>query len=234
MSIKERLKIGSTVYFEFKGQIKKGIIIKKNPKRAEIQTNETSYLVPYLFLSLNEKGMREFEFFHFKKSYIKREAHLYELIDELKLEYKDIFKIFDVHQKQLLDKIKVSWNKRITYSRGARYVPSENRIYVSISFKETPKFVVKYILYRELLHIKYRNHLSFFRMYERQYKNYKEAKVFEKKLFKEIKYYGMSKINQLASYKKQAVRPTFKKLIKRKDLTTREKIRLMDKYFSKI
>jgi len=71
-------------------------------------------------------------------------------------------------------------------------------------------------------------------MYERQYKKYKGAKVFEKKLFKEIKYYGMSRINQLPSYEKQAIRPTYKKIIKRTDLTTREKIRLLDKYFSKI
>lgn len=87
----------------------------------------------------------------------------------------------------------LKWSKNITYTKFGEYNPIKNQITLSktLSHKNIPQFVTEYVLYHEMLHIKYpmkvsenglKIHHKEFQMMEKQFENYEMAEKYLKHL----------------------------------------------------
>ena len=196
---KENLNLGDTVFFPHKGGSIEAKVIKKNQKTATVSVNKSSYRVPYLLLF--KDGSLNLPIPPFEKSNINKDEDLFSLLTELKREY-EIFQTFDSEQKRFLDSVKVKWNPKITYRVGGNYFKHNrtgglrNEILISSSFKNAPKFLVKYIIYHELLHIKFKNHSEEFRRQEQKFENYEKAKELFERILLEIRINGTKRLQE--------------------------------------
>lgn len=92
-----------------------------------------------------------------------------------------------------LVKPRLTWSQINTYRKFGHYEPAKNRVVMSLTLDDAriPEFVIEFVLYHELLH-KYHGatwvngrrmvHTPSFRRDEQQFKLYKEASVWLKKL----------------------------------------------------
>lgn len=111
--------------------------------------------------------------------------------------YFDLEQIFDkVNEKYLSNQIpkpSLRWSNRRAYRIFGRYDRSKNEIVVSrlLDDKKTPFYVVEYIMYHEMLHIKYgfsfkkgrrRIHTTSFKNEEEKFPYYKESIIHLKKI----------------------------------------------------
>ena len=187
---KENLKVGDTVFFPHKGESIEALVIKKNQKTATVKVDKSSYRVPYLLLF--KDGRLNLPILPFERSNLNKDEDLFSLLAEVKSEY-EIFQRFDSEQKKLLDSVKVKWNPKITYRVGGNYFKHNrtgglrNEILISSSFKNAPKYLIKYILYHELLHIRFKHHSEEFRKQERKFQNYEKAKELFERILLEIR-----------------------------------------------
>ena len=195
---RDNLLVGSEVYFHFNGTLNKAIVLKKNPKTALIQVNKKKYRVSYSILFKDNEINTPFPYFGLT-SYETNED-LYLLVKELKKEYSYIFDTFTDQQKFLLSAVKVKWNARITFQVGGKYFKSNrkgetrNEILISSSFKRTPKFLIKFLLYHEILHIKYLNHSREYRDYEKKFIDYNLAQDLFRKILLEVRLFGKDRL----------------------------------------
>ncbi len=177
---KNELTIGESVYFPIRGKGVKGNIVRKNKRTVTVldTTNSRVYRVPYSLL------FKDITFslipLTFENSEILTEGELNDLADELKREYRHVFRTFNSEQTKLLESVKIKWSKRPTYRRGGYYLKSskgqlKNEISISSTFKNTPKEVIKLVLFHELLHIKHFNHSKEFRSLEKSFTNFEEV-----------------------------------------------------------
>ena len=96
----------------------------------------------------------------------------------------------------------MKWNTKITYRVGGNYFKHNrtgglrNEILISSSFKNAPKFLVKYIIYHELLHIKFKNHSEEFRRQEQKFENYEKAKELFERILLEIRINGTKRLQE--------------------------------------
>lgn len=177
---KKDLNIGESVFFPIRRKKVKGNVVRKNKMTVTVinTTNSRVYRVPY---SLLFKDITFSRFpLRFENSVLLTEKELNNLADELKKEYRHIFDTFNSEQVKLLESAKIKWSKRTTYRRGGYYLKSKNghlknEITISSSFKNTPKEVVKLVLFHELLHIKYFNHSKDFRSLEQSFSNFNKV-----------------------------------------------------------
>ena len=196
---KENLKIGDSVFFPHNGKSMEAIVNKKNKKTATVRVNTTSYRVPYLLLF--EDRSLTLPIPPFKKSNINKDEDLVSLLTELKQEY-GVFHIFNQEEKILLDSVKVKWNPKVTYRVGGNYFKHKrsgelrNEILISSSFKNAPKYLIKYVLYHELLHIKYKNHSQEFRIEEQKFQNYEKARELFERILLEKRINGTDTLKQ--------------------------------------
>jgi hypothetical protein len=196
---KEDLNVGDTVFFPHKGGSIEAKVIKKNQKTATVKVDKFSYRVPYLLLF--KDGSLNLPIPPFEKSDINKDEDLFSLLTELKSEY-EIFQSFDIEQRKLLDSVKVKWNPKITYRVGGNYFKHKrtgglrNEILISRSFKNAPKYLIKYILYHELLHIKFKNHSEEFRKQEQKFENYEKAKELFEVILLEIRINGTKRLQE--------------------------------------
>ena len=187
---KENLKVGDTVFFPHKGESIEALVIKKNQKTATVKVDKSSYRVPYLLLF--KDGRLNLPILPFERSNLNKDEDLFSLLAEVKSEY-EIFQRFDSEQKKLLDSVKVKWNPKITYRVGGNYFKHNrtgglrNEILISSSFKNAPKYLIKYILYHELLHIRFKHHSEEFRKQEQKFQNYEKAKELFERILLEIR-----------------------------------------------
>ncbi len=177
---KNELTIGESVFFPIGGKGVKGNIVRKNKKTVTVldTTNSRVYRVPYSLLFKDITFSRRP--LTFENSEILTEEELSDLADELKKEYQHIFKTFNSEQTKLLESVKIKWSKRPTYRRGGYYLKSskgqlKNEISISSTFKNTPKEVIKLVLFHELLHIKHFNHSKEFRSLEKSFTNFEKV-----------------------------------------------------------
>ena len=177
---KNELTIGESVFFPIGGKGVKGNIVRKNKKTVTVldTTNSRVYRVPYSLLFKDITFSRSP--LTFENSEILTEEELSDLADELKKEYQHIFKTFNSEQTKLLESVKIKWSKRPTYRRGGYYLKSskgqlKNEISISSTFKNTPKEVIKLVLFHELLHIKHFNHSKEFRSLEKSFTNFEKV-----------------------------------------------------------
>lgn len=177
---KNELTIGESVFFPIGGKGVKGNIVRKNKRTVTVldTINSRVYRVPYslLFKDINFSRPP----LKFEKSVLLSEKELNDLTDELKKEYRHIFKTFNSEQTKLLDSVRIKWSKRPTYRRGGHYLKSvnsqlKNEVTISSTFKNTPKEVIKLVLFHELLHIKYFNHSNEFRSLEESFTNFEKV-----------------------------------------------------------
>lgn len=177
---KKDLTIGESVFFPIGGKWVKGNIVRKNKRTVTVldTTNSRVYRVPYsmLFKDINFSRRPLI----FENSVLLTEEELRDLADELKKEYRHVFKTFNSEQTKLLESVKIKWSKRPTYRRGGHYLKSsnghlKNEISISSTFKNTPKEVIKLVLFHELLHIKHFNHSKEFRSLEKSFTNFEEV-----------------------------------------------------------
>jgi hypothetical protein len=193
---KENLNIGDEVYFPHKSKPIKAVVMKKNQKTATVKVEKTIFRVPYLLLFEDES--LTLPVLSFKKTNIDSDLDLLILVEELKEEY-EIFKSFNSDQKRLLNSVKIKWNSKITFRVGGNYYKSgktgalRNEILISRSFQNTPKYLIKFVLYHELLHIKYRNHSRDFRIQEQKFKDYEKAKELFEGILLEIRINGIKR-----------------------------------------
>lgn len=87
-------------------------------------------------------------------------------------------------EKKKLYEVQIQWGTRTTYRNCGWYNELKNLIQISASFKNTPIYVIKSIIWHELLHIHFNHetgeiHGSNFRYFERLYPHYTEAKKFK-------------------------------------------------------
>ena len=196
---KENLNVGDTVFFPYKGGSIEAKVIKKNQKTATVIVDKSSYRVPYLLLF--KDGSLNLPIPPFEKSNINKDEDLFLILTELKSEY-EIFQTFDSEQKRFLDSVKVKWNPKITYRVGGNYFKHKrtgelrNEILISSSFKNAPKYLVKYIIYHELLHIKFKNHSEEFRKQEQKFENYEKAKELFEGILLEIRINGTKRLQE--------------------------------------
>jgi len=177
---KNELTIGESVYFPIRGKGVKGNIVRKNKRTVTVldTTNSRVYRVPYslLFKDINFSRPP----LKFENAVLLSERELSDLADELKKEYRHVFKTFNSEQTKLLDSVKIKWGKRPTYRRGGHYLKSvngqlKNEVTISSTFKNTPKEVIKLLLFHELLHIKHFNHSKEFRSLEESFTNFEKV-----------------------------------------------------------
>ena len=194
---KENLEIGDIVFFPHKGESVEAKVIKKNQKTATVKVDKSTYRVPYLLLF--KDGSLNLPIPPFERSNINGDEDLLALLKELKKEY-EFFQSFDIEQGKLLDSVKVKWNPKVTYRVGGNYFKHErtgglrNEILISSSFKNAPKYLIKYILYHELLHIKFKNHSEEFRMQEQKFDSYEKAKELFERILLEIRINGIKRL----------------------------------------
>jgi len=195
---RNNLKVGDVVFFHWNGQLSEAIVLKKNPKTAFIQVNKKRYKVSYSIL-FNDNEINT-PFPSFERSSHDSDEELYFLITELKREYSNLYDTFSTEQKSLLDTVRVKWNSRVTYQLGGKYFrinrnrEVRNEILISSSFKNTPKFLIKYLLYHEILHIKYSNHSKEFRFYEQKFTEYDVAQDLFRKILLEVRLFGKDRL----------------------------------------
>ena len=177
---KNDLTIGESVFFPIGRKRAKGKVIRKNKRTVTVidTTNSRLYRVPYslLFIDINFSRLPLI----FENSVLLTERELNNLADELKKEYRYIFDTYNYEQAKLLETAKIKWSKRTTYRKGGYYLKNQNsqlknEITISSSFKNTPKEVIKLILFHELLHIKYFNHSKEFRALEQSFSNFDQV-----------------------------------------------------------
>jgi predicted metal-dependent hydrolase len=193
---KKDLIIGESVFFPLGRKRIKGNIVRKNKRTVTVidATNSRVYRVPYsmLFKDIIFSRLP----YMFENSVILKEKELNNLVDEIKKEYRLIFNTFNSEQKKLLESVKIKWSKRITYRKGGHYLKSKNgqlinEITISSSFKNSPKEVVKLVLFHELLHIKYFNHSKDFRSLEERFSNFEEVNKIMGKILVEYRIKSM-------------------------------------------
>jgi len=177
---KNELTIGESVFFPIGGKGVKGNIVRKNKRTVTVldTTNSRVYRVPYSMLFKDITFSRPPLIF--ENSVLLSEEELSDLADELKKEYRHVFKTFNSEQTKLLESVKIKWSKRPTYRKGGYYLKSvngqlKNEISISSTFKNTPKEVIKLVLFHELLHIKHFNHSKEFRSLEKSFTNFEEV-----------------------------------------------------------
>ena len=196
---KENLKIGDSVFFPHNGKSIEATVSKKNKKTATVRVNTASYRVPYLLL-FGDRNLT-LPIPPFKKSNINKDEDLVGLLTELKQEY-EVFHHFSTEEKILLDSVKVKWNPKVTYRVGGNYFKNKrtgairNEILISSSFKDAPKYLIKYVLYHELLHIKYKNHAPEFRTEEKKFKDYEKARELFERILLEVRINGTDKLKK--------------------------------------
>jgi hypothetical protein len=194
---KEILEVGDNVFFPHRGESLEAKVVKKNQKTATVKVDKSVYRVPYLLLFKDESLNLPIP--PFERSNINRDEDLLLLLTEVKKEY-EIFQSFDIEQKRLLDSVKVKWNAKVTYRVGGNYFKHKrtgglrNEILISSSFKNAPKYLIKYILYHELLHIKFKNHSEEFRKQEQKFENYEKAKELFERILLEIRINGTKRL----------------------------------------
>jgi hypothetical protein len=96
------------------------------------------------------------------------------------------------HEVSLNSEIFVTWGKRTTYRRFGLWHSQSRVIEISKTLDSplVPEFVVNFILYHELLHVKRgvkkgkRHHDAQFRILEKKYPQYKEANEFLRNIHK--------------------------------------------------
>lgn len=189
---KNDLIIGENVFFPI-GRIRvKGNIVRKNKRTVTVidTTNSRVYRVPYslLFKDITFSRLPHI----FENSVLLTEKELSNIADELKKEYRHIFNTFNSEQNKLLESVKIKWSRRTTYRRGGYYLKSKNgqvtnEITISRSFKNSPKEVVKLVLFHELLHIRYFNHSKDFRSLEESFSNFDEINEIMEKILVEYR-----------------------------------------------
>lgn len=177
---KKDLTIGESVFFPIGGKGVKGNIVRKNKKTVTVigTTNSRVFRVPYSLLFKDITFSRRPLIFD--NSVLLTEEELRDLADDLKKEYRHVFKTFNSEQTKLLESVKIKWSKRPTYRRGGHYLKSskgqlKNEISISSTFKNTPKEVIKLVLFHELLHIKHFNHSKEFRSLEKSFTNFEKV-----------------------------------------------------------
>lgn len=177
---KNDLTIGESVFFPIRGKGVKGNIVRKNKRTVTVldTTNSRVYRVPYSLLFKDITFSRRP--LTFENLVLLTEEELSDLADELKKEYQQVFKTFNSEQTRLLESVKIKWSKRPTYRKGGYYLKSakgqlKNEITISSTFKNTPKEVIKLVLFHELLHIKHFNHSKEFRSLEQSFTNFEKV-----------------------------------------------------------
>jgi predicted metal-dependent hydrolase len=197
---KKNVEIGNEVFFHFNGKLNKAIVLKKNPKTALLQVNNKKYRVSYGILFKENKINAPFP--SFKRSSYDSDEDFYLLIEELKKEYSNVYDTFSTEQKSLLNSVKVKWNSRVTYQLGGKYFRTDrkreirNEVLISSSFKNTPKFLIKFLLYHEILHIKYPNHSKQFRLLEKKFNEYDVAQDLFRKILLEVRFFGTDRLKK--------------------------------------
>ena len=195
---RNNLNINDVVFFHSNGKLREAIVLKKNPKTALVRVNNKRYRVSYSILFKNNEINAPFPYFS-RTSYDTNED-LFLLLKEVKRDYFNIFETFSNEQKSLLDTIRVKWNSRITYHLGGKYFRTNrnrelrNEILISSSFKNTPKYLIKYLLYHEILHIKYLNHSKEYRYYEKKFIEYDLAQDLFRKIMLEVRFFGKERL----------------------------------------
>ena len=195
---RNNLKVEDVVFFHSNGKLNEAVVLKKNPKTALVRVNNKRYRVSYSILFKDNEINTPFPYFN-RTSYETNED-LYFLIKELKREYSNLYDTFSNEQKSLLNTVRVKWNSRITYQLGGKYFRTNrkrevrNEILISSSFKNTPKFLIKFLLYHEILHIKYSNHSKEFRFYEQKFTEYDVAQDLFRKILLEVRLFGKERL----------------------------------------
>jgi len=177
---KNDLTIGERVFFPIRGKGVNGTVVRINKKTVTVfdKLNSRVYRVPYSLLFKDITFSRPPLIFD--NSVLLTEEELSDLADELKKEYQQVFKTFNSEQTRLLESVKIKWSKRPTYRKGGYYLKSakgqlKNEITISSTFKNTPKEVIKLVLFHELLHIKHFNHSKEFRSLEQSFTNFEKV-----------------------------------------------------------
>ncbi len=205
MANKSELKIGQRVYYKNRNGTKTFTVVKLNPKRAKIQDDKGIIYICSYGLILTDPNAenpkfdkKTFPFKSFQKSNVKTGADLIRLKEEVLSELRHAIKsLFTGPEKEKLKRVKIHFKNRLTYSNCGTYYRKDNRIGITKSLMEIPEWVIKSTIWHELLHVHFKGHGPEFRRHEAKYERYSEAKAFESELLKEIRYRGMTRINQI-------------------------------------
>ena len=131
------------------------------------------------------------------------------IITSSKGTYFDLDSIFEklneIYFDPLLSKTVLSWSKQKTYRRLGHYDPAHNSIIISKSLdnKKVPEFVVEYVVYHEMLHIKHPTLVK----NGRRYSHTPEFKFDEEKF--DFFYEAEKWINQNGSFLKRAAKKSW-------------------------
>ncbi|MHA1793725.1 MAG: hypothetical protein ACTSVI_13870 [Promethearchaeota archaeon] len=190
MILRKDLKIGDKVYFFYKKKVFDGKVEKLNPKYARVKTgNRVGFMVRYnalywrpeLLFASNDDFME-----HLKEN--KEDFTLDQLLSDVVHEYDFIFKShFTRRDLDTIKLVKIRWGNRLTYRQAGKYIRRENTIVISKSLSFCPGFVVKKVIYHELLHVHFLHHDPLFKKLERKYRYFIEANEMIENLFQHLR-----------------------------------------------
>lgn len=194
-------------YYSYKSikntaRVKKGILYVRASDKLKDAPQEVKEALAYVLLS-KIKGIRVAP--RYKRTYneyihniiINESFDNVKGIHEPNGSYFDLDEIFCSVNNKFFDneisKPSLRWSKRRAYRIFGRYDRSKNEIVVSslLDEKKTPKFVVEYIMYHEMLHIKFgftykrgrrKIHTGPFKKEEEKFPFYKESIDYLKKI----------------------------------------------------
>jgi len=194
-------------YYSYKSikntaRVKKGILYIRVSDKLREAPNEVKEALAYVLLS-KIKGIRSPP--RYKRAYNDyiHKIIINEPLDKTNGIHEPIGNYFDLDQifssinniffSNEIPKPSLRWSKRRAYRIFGRYDRSKNEIVISslLDEKKTPKFVVEYIMYHEMLHIKFgftykrgrrKIHTGQFKKEEEKFPLYKEAIDYLKKI----------------------------------------------------
>mgnify|MGYP000932208650 FL=1 len=194
-------------YYSYKSikntaRVKKGILYIRVSDKLREAPNEVKEALAYVLLS-KIKGIRSPP--RYKRTYNDyiHKIIINEPLDKTKGFHEPIGNYFNLDQifssinnvffSNEIPKLSLRWSKRRAYRIFGRYDRSKNEIVISslLDEKKTPKFVVEYIMYHEMLHIKFgftykrgrrKIHTGQFKKEEEKFPLYKESIDYLKKI----------------------------------------------------
>ncbi len=189
-------------------KLRKEVTCNKEVSEILVRQPLSDLSYPTLFKNGNMRGTLG----NSERSDISAQEDLEQLLRDVILEHKYIFDTFSISEKRKLQSVQVRWNNElihhiflsngrtiISFTTGiGSYHFSKNKISISIAFKYTPICLIKYVLFHELLHIKFLGHSKKFHSCECQYDNYN--RVLEL-LDKVLEHYNISRLT-LSDFKR--------------------------------
>jgi predicted metal-dependent hydrolase len=124
------------------------------------------------------------------------------ILSKMLLKFRDILtKIIPLTNMIQLLCVHIIWTQNDNYQLMGRYSPRKNQITINKALKNSPLYVIEFVLWHEILHLKFLNHDQTFKTKEKIYPYRTQAITYLKKYLPFVK---VSKRDKIIDLKKIA------------------------------